>query len=389
VAWDTSFSSRLIAQLDPQGLMGMIEAFLRSGGALNSTYLNWTGKSGGWYAQSPFALMEIVCDYLRQTGKWQSLDTRIGEYSLLDYLKQAGMEFLSHYTQPNGLIDIGEGTGKMLEIRTFGYEHTIAAINALAVDYFHQLNLWCAERNDQDAKLFQSAAARIESVLNNLLWDEEAGWYGNLHPDGTRTMVYSYHAFDMLRTSAVPSMRKRRMAERIRQGEFIAPYGMYSISLSDHDHWDMEDCDWGGGGQYVGQTLRIADNLYACEEAERAWQLLSRCTEWVECFPYFPQTIYGDLLKLQEHQIDFPLQISSGAGAQAVIGGVFGLRPQFDGSLEIGPSYNPTLGQAKLTGYSFRGHVYDVSLAPQTFFVLKDGKLAGKRAYPSTVTLPA
>jgi hypothetical protein len=157
VAWDTSFSSRLIAQLDPQGLLGMVAAFLRSGGALNSTYLDWTGKSRGWYAQSPFALIEIVCDYVRLTGKSESLDARIGDYSLLDYLKQAGMEFLSHYTGHNGLIDIGEGTGKMLEIRTFGYEHAIAAINALAVDYFHQLNLWCAERNDEDAKLFQSA----------------------------------------------------------------------------------------------------------------------------------------------------------------------------------------------------------------------------------------
>jgi hypothetical protein len=225
--------------------------------------------------------------------------------------------------------------------------------------------------------------------LNNLLWDEKAGWYGNLYPDGTRTMLLSYHAFDMLGTSAVPLARKRRMAERICEGEFIAPYGMYSISLSDRDHWDMEDCDWGGGGQYVGQTLRIADDLYACGEVERAWQLLSRCTRWVERFPYFPQTIYGDELKLQEHQIDWPLQISSGAGAQTVIGGIFGLRPQFDGSLEIDPNYNATLGDAKLTGYRFRNHVYDVSLTPQAFLVSKDGKLVEKRAYPLTVTLPA
>jgi hypothetical protein len=165
------------------------------------------------------------------------------------------------------------------------------------------------------------------------------------------------------------------MAGRIREGEFLAPYGMYSISLSDRDHWDMEDCDWGGGGQYVGQPLRIADSLYACGEAERAWQLLSRCTQWVEHFPYFPQTIYGDVLKLQEHQIDWPLQISSGAGAQAVIGGVFGLKPQFDGSLDVRPNYNSTLGQAKLTGYRFRGHVYDISLAPRSFSVFKDGQL--------------
>ena len=374
VAWDTSFSSRLIAQLDPEGLIGMVKSFLRSGGALNSTYLEWNGKSLGWYAQSPFALMEILCDYLRLTGDMHALEAKVGAYTLLEYLKQAGNEFLAHYIQPNGLIDIGEGTGKMLEIRTFGYEHSVAAINALAVDYFRQLSQWCEERNDDEGKLFQSAEDKIDNAMNSLLWDEDVGWYGNLYPDGTRTFVYSYHAFDMLGTNAVSKVRKRRMAERIREGEFLAPYGMYSISLADRDHWDMEDCDWGGGGQYVGQTLKIAGNLYAVGEAERAWGLLSRATHWVERFPYFPQTIYGDELKLQEHQVDWPLQISAGAGAQAVIGGVFGLRPQFDGSLLVRPNHNPSLGNAKLTNYRFCGHVYEVHLNPQGSLVLRDGQ---------------
>ena len=356
----------------------MVKSFLRSGGALNSTYLEWNGESRGWYAQSPFALMEIVCDYLRFTGDAQALDTKIGTYTLLEYLKQAGKEFLAHYIRSNGLIDIGEGTGKMLEIRTFGYEHMVAAINALAVDYFRQLNQWCGERNDVDGKLFESAAARIDLALNHLLWDEDAGWYGNLYPDGTRTLVYSYHVLDMLGTTAVPRARKQRMAERIRKGEFLAPYGMYSISLSDRDHWDMEDCDWGGGGQYVGQTLKIAGSLYACGEAERAWHLLSRATQWVERFPYFPQTIYGDELKLQDHQVDWPLQISAGAGAQTVIGGVFGLEPQINGSLRIRPNYNVSLGNARLTNYRFRGHVFEVHLTPQGFSVFKDGRLSPK-----------
>jgi hypothetical protein len=389
VAWDTSFSSRLIAQLDPEGLMGMVRAFLRAGGALHSTYLTWEGKCFGWYAQSPFALMEMVCDFMRLTGETHVLDEKIGGSSLLEYLKDAGKEFLNHYTAPNGLIDIGEGTRKMLELRTFGYEHMIATVNALAVDYYKQLSSWCAKRGDTDARLFASAAQRIEPALNQLLWDEKAGWYGCLYPNGTRTMVLSYHAFDMLRSSAVPAERKRRMAERIREGEFLAPFGMYSISLSDRDHWDLEDCDWGGGGQYVGQPLRIADALYTCGESKRAWRLLSRCAKWVERFPYFPQTIYGDELKLQEHQVDWPLEISAGAGAQAVIGGVFGLQPQLDGSLVITPHWNSTLGEVRLTNYRFRGHTYEVQLARDGFSVSTDGGPAAKHVYSSAARLPA
>lgn len=377
VAWDTSFSSRLLVQLDPKGLLGMITAFLRAGGALNSTYLEWNGKARGWYAQSPFALMDMLSDYIRLTGDSGAVDTPVGKFSVLDYLVQAGNEFIAHYIGSNDLIDIGEGTGKMLEIRTGGYEHVVAAINALAVDYFNQLSEWCAEHHNADAEVFRATARKIKEALNTLLWDDGAGWYANLYPDGDRHMVYSYHQFDVLRTEAVTKERKSRMAERIREGEFLAPYGMYSIALSDQEHWDMEDCDWGGGGQYVGQSLRVAESLYSCGEAERAWQLLSRCTRWVERFPYFPQTIYGDELALQAHQIDWPLQISGGAGAQAIIGGVFGIRPQFDGSLIIEPNYNSTLGTAKLSNYRFREHVYELNVTASGFQVSKDRKLLG------------
>ena len=389
-SWDTAFSSRLIAQFDPQGLLGMVKAFLRSGGALNSTYLEWTGVSRGWYAQSPFSLMQMLNDYITITGDAGCMDTKAGEFSLLDYLKQAGKEFLAHYTRPDGLIDIGSGTGKMLEIRTIGYEHGMATINALAVDYFHQLSEWCSDRRDDDAAIFEAAATKTQSALNHLLWNEQAGWYSNLYPDGTLYNVYSYHLFDMLGTSAVLIGRKRRMAEHIREGEFLAPYGMYSIALSDREHWDMEDCDWGGGGQYVGQTLKTAETLYDIGEADLAWQILSRCTQWIERFPYFPQTIYGDDLSLQEHQIDWPLQISGGAGAQAIIAGIFGVKPQINGTLKIEPHYNSTLGAtATLSQYLFRGHTYSVTLNASGFTVSKDGKMHAGRNYSKSVTIPA
>lgn len=379
VAWDTSFSSCLLAQLDPQGLLGMITAFLRSGGVLNSTYLGWDGHSRGWYAQSPFALMEMLSDYIRVTGNSGVLHKMAGEFTILDHLLQAGKVFIDQYTTTNGLIDIGEGTGKMLEIRTGGYEHAVAAINAMAVDYYHQLCEWCRLCGVGGWEYLAAASARVQDALNSLLWDQKNGWYGNLYPDGKLEMVYSYHLFDMLRSRAVPKIRKQRMAERICEGEFLAPYGMYSMSLSDIDHWDMEDCDWGGGGQYVGQPLKISESLYSCGEATRAWELLSRCVRWVERFPYFPQTIYGDELALQSHQSDWPLQISSGAGAQAVIGGVFGIKPQYDGSLNIEPHHNPTLGSSKIMNYRFREHVYDMNLSAVDFEVFKDGRSIGKR----------
>jgi cellobiose phosphorylase len=150
----------------------------------------------------------------------------------------------------------------------------------------------------------------------------------------------------------------------------------------------MEDCDWGGGGQYVGQPLKIVEMLFDLGEADRAWQLLWRCTQWVERFPYFPQTIFGDNLALAEHQIDWPLQISSGAGAQAIVAGIFGLKPHPDGALTIQPHYNSTLGTATLTGYHFRGHTYSITLHATRFAVGIDGKPQATSEYDKPLHLP-
>jgi hypothetical protein len=162
---------------------------------------------------------------------------------------------------------------------------------------------------------------------------------------------------------------------------------MYSIALSDDAHWEMQDCDWGGGGQYPGQSLRIVESLFRLEEPERAWDLLSRCLLWVDRFPYFPQSIYTEELAMQGHERGWSLQISAGAGAQAIIHGVFGLMPQDDGSLAVRPHYHGSLGTTTLNGYRFRDHRYDLRMDAETFQVLRDGVLLATERHGGYVTI--
>ena len=80
----------------------------------------------------------------------------------------------------------------------------------------------------------------------------------------------------------------------------------------------------------------------------------------------------GDDLRLQPHERNWFLQVSSGAGAQAVVNGVFGVRPLQNGNIQFQPSYNASMmsGDASLGNYGFRGSVYTVSfdcLAPASF----------------------
>jgi len=373
VLWDLSFSSAAIAMLEPEALKGMIAAHIRAG-IFNATYMRWDGAGGHWYAQSPFALLRIVRDILAQTGDAAWLDKSIGEATLYEHLREIGRELHRRYARPDGLLDFGGGLAVMLEIRTSGYEHVVAAGNGMACDYFAQLAAWGRARNDACAGEYEEWELRIREAMQQALWDEDAGWFVNLYPDGSRHRVMSYHLFELLDTPALRPEHQQRLLAHLQDGEFTGPFGVHSIARSDVTHYDREDCDWGGGGQFVGMPLRIAESLFRLGERRAAWDLLKRCTRWTEGLPYWPQTIYADAPALQPHQVDWPLQLAGGGGVQAVVRGVFGLRPRSDGTLEVRPACEAELGDARLGGYSFQGRVYDVVMSADGFVVMEDGR---------------
>jgi hypothetical protein len=71
---------------------------------------------------------------------------------------------------------------------------------------------------------------------------------------------------------------------------------------------------------------------------------------------------------------------------EAIWSGIFGLRPQFDGSLVVSPPpFNPEIGEAALAGYQFRQHRYDVELLSSGWRVFLDGKLWSQSEYGQQV----
>jgi len=386
IPWDTSYASELLALLDPEGLKEAFLTYIRAG-LMKSSWVPWNGKANTyWYAQNPFAEMRILQDYLRQTGDLAFLDQREAGATVFEWMKHMGEEVLRQYGRSDGLLDFGEGSEKMLEIRTDGYQHMVAATNGMAVAYLRQIAEWCRARNDPEAAQFDQRADRLLKAMNEKLWNESAGWFDNLYPDGSHHLVWSYHLFDLLDTDVLTEVQRRRLASHLVEGEFLAPYGMYSISKADLVHWDLEDVDWGGGGQYTGHPLRIAESLYRHGKGELAWDILSRCTLWTQSYPYIPQEIFGDYTGYPE--VEMPLEIAAGSGVQAILFGLFGLRPQMDGSLEILPSYHRELGEAKMQSYRFRAHSYDVTMGPWGFQVYRDGKLAAQHSYGDPVEFP-
>jgi len=371
VLWDLSFASPTIALLEPGALQGMVRTHLKAG-IFNATYTNCKGVGGGWYAQDPFALLKIINDYLVQTGDTAWLDETNGQKSLYEQLGEVGEEFHRRYARSDGLLDIGGNTSDMLEIRTSDYYHAVPVINGLASDYYRQLAAWAQPRHDPRAAEFNQWSRQISDGLQTKMWDPAAGWFVNLFPDDSRHLVMSYHLFDLLGSPSIRADQRRALVKHLQQGDFTGTFGLHSIAPSDRIHYDREDCDWGGGGQYVGMSARIVESLYRLDERGAAWDILKRCTRWTERFPYWPQTTYADELALQSHQVDWPLQLSGGGWVAAVVTGVFGIHPQLDGTLEFQPSCEPDLGEARLSGYQFRGNTYDVVMSKKGFRVDKN-----------------
>ena len=387
IAWDTSYASELLSVLDPAGLREAFLTFIRAG-LLTSTYVPWNGKAGEFaYAQDPFAKMRILQDYLRQTGDVAFLDHVENGASVYEWMKRTGQELMKRRGRPDRLLDFGANSNNVLEMRTDGYEHVVAATNGLAAEYFRQLAEWGRTRHDPEADKFDQWATQVAKSLNEKLWNEQAGWFDNLFPDGSRQTVWSYHLFDILTTRVLSPKQQQRLVSHIAEGEFLGPYGMYSVSKSDETHWDLMDEDWGGGGQYTGMPLRIAETMYGLGASEVGWNILARCKRWTERYPYFPQDAFTDCIGDLDEE-DMPLEIAAGGGAQAVLFGVFGLRPGMDGSLEILPAFHAELGEARMEGYRFRGHSYDVEMTPGSYRVYRDGKLVSQNPYGSATQFP-
>ena len=83
--------------------------------------------------------MRTLQDYLTQTGDKEFLNHSEEGATIFEWMKRMGHELEKRYGRPDGLIDFGAGSQRILEIRTDGYEHVVAATNGMAVAYFRQV----------------------------------------------------------------------------------------------------------------------------------------------------------------------------------------------------------------------------------------------------------
>ena len=76
LAWDTSFSSKMLAMTEPEGLKQAIRAYVGSD-VLRSSYINYLGNNPPHaYLQTLFAAIQTVDDYILITGDREKMCIR-------------------------------------------------------------------------------------------------------------------------------------------------------------------------------------------------------------------------------------------------------------------------------------------------------------------------
>lgn len=380
ISWDTSYASDLLGLLEPESLKEAILVDFREG-RLQKTYISWAGAF--WdilYIQEPFAVQTMIEAYVRQTGDVEIFEAMAGDASVYEWLTRWAAELHDNYGRPDGLIDIGYNTEKIIEIRTDGYNHVVPIVNCLTLKLYKKMVEWATLNNKpKDSKKFGEWAAQLENSINTQLWNEELGWYDNLYPDGQRGSVWTFHLFDVLNSTAASAAQQQRLISHLREGEFLGKFGVYSIAKKDTLHWDRIDADWGGGGQYIGMPGRISRNLFEMGFATMGLDVLKRYAGYIDYFPYLSQNPAID--SPSQDQSSMPNEISGGAGFEAIVFGLMGVKPHDDGTIEFNPNYFAEVGNCRLTDYNFRGNKYSIIVTPTQYTVLKNGEVAAVKKY--------
>jgi hypothetical protein len=360
--WDTGYANNILAMmLDTKSMdiaRKMVEIDLEKTNALAPGGLG----VGNRYSYSTVAFTRFISAIFKFFGH---------NKDMFEYAKRLVMTDEA-IQQPNGLIDYGVHDN-MLEMWGTGWEHIVVSPNAE--------RSWCLNElaemgkytgaSAEERKDWQQQADKVIAAVRKELWSDEKQWFAALYPDGFKDYVYSIQVYDALWAGAcTPAMEKALIAELTDAG-FLGKYGITSVSKTDSLHYEVMDTDWSGGGAYVGDGPETALIMYEKGYPEIGWDILRRHFWMGQQCVYYPQETFADRPLVVIHE-DVN-EISGLCAANAILFGVIGFQPQYDGTLNIHPQLTAP-GTINIKDFVYRGNTIDVTVSAKSLTVIKNGK---------------
>jgi hypothetical protein len=364
-AWDTGgYAPHTLSLLLGRRVTDVVEAMIKADLTDHYAIAPDGSGTGVAYAYSGWSLVMLAHAAACHDGIAPDLVARLHETEA---------QLAGRFPAVGELRDYG-AQQNLLEMRSTGWEHVVASPNA---ERAWSLDLLAELAEECDAPVsaapLRAQAQRIRGAVAQELWDAEAGWFRSRYPDGHAELAYSVQAFDALRAGACTPSMAAALLSHLRDGAFLGPYGLSSVSAEDRLHYELGDVDWSGGGAYTGEAPQLALTLWERGEPQLAWDVLRRVLWMGGHFPYFPQDHYCDRPAAPPRGRRANV-IAGLTGAEAVLLGLAGIWPRVDGTLDVTPpAWLP--GGLEMHGLRYRGHEIDLRLSAGHCEASVDGRV--------------
>ena len=377
-AWDVQYASLAFSFLDPAALRVIIKALPAA--PLTEHYsidpLHGTGM-GTFYTYNPYVFTSTVDQYLRTTGDWSILTEQASGKTILDWLVQLA-EWGEKDRDPNGdgLLDYGNDSN-LLELHKTGsgpgYVNEVPSPNGERVyvyrtvaDFLEHVN---PKQNQETIRHLRAMADSVSKAVNQVLWLDRYGWYGTKQRDGSVVPIYSIQIYELLRVPGlVPHDRAEKLMAHLNESEFIAQWGIRSMSIKDR-LFDYNDHDWAGPMSYTGTGPELSADFFSAAFPAQGWMALNKILWWPDHLAVYPQGITNDSYAFRYPQSkQFGGRVGAGrtnlvascAGVDAILRGIFGLELGADGSIKVANNQTTDSGTSALS-IPFRGELWTVT----------------------------
>ena len=351
--WDVQYAASAFTLLDPSSLRAILKVLPSA--PLTEHYavdpVRGEGQ-GPFYGFNSYAYTNSVDQYLAATRDDSLLSETVAGKTILDWLiVLAEQGETSKDPDGNDLLDYGDDVN-LLELHKTGkgpgYENEVPSPNGERV-YVYRTVADLMEKADpvrysEKILHFRLMADRVTKALNKVLWLEKEGWYGTRQRDGSVVPIYTIQVFELLRfPELVPPERAKRMMAHLNDEEFVAKWGIRSMSAKDR-LFDYDDHDWGGPISYVGTGPDFTADLFTAGFTKEGWMSLRKILWWPDHMALYAQGVANDSYTFKYPEAaKFGGRISAGhtnevvgsAGVEMVLRGLFGLDLSRDGSIRV------------------------------------------------------
>jgi hypothetical protein len=384
--WNVGECPEILSFFDPDATKAHIRQFLETGVKKGFGFCPINGgmlHSRYFYPINQEKVIGLTYNYVRNTGDIAFLNEKIGNGTIIDSIVSEAM-FQDDLSKPVAMIDYNtcdpqhKGGQSHLELRTpigkLNYTNVMPDLNGRRyLNYVLAAELSELVGKPRPDLLERARALRLE--LKRQLWDADKKWFVYKMPDSKPPVKedrYTVQMFYLLGSGVLDEEEESGLLSHLNENEFLSDFGMHSLAKQDLAYF-QPDVDNGGPGACTCFPLNIAKNLYIMGKPQYADDILKRILWWGERMPYWGDSFYADTMRYRE---ETPLQctIDAVTGAQCIIFGMFGICPNFDGSIKINPTLPSFATQVSLTGIRLRNQIFDVALNNGAYKVSCQGK---------------